>query len=456
MSDRELFYFDTAGPEPKIIQALDRSGWRACFSDDFKKARKIFQAQRFNVGVINVSSCGDKTLLRRLKELLQSHSDMHWIMLIPLECLEETTEILSEKQLICNYCYDYHTHPVDPERLTITLGHALGMAMLGSMKQAQIGLDQGQNGLIGNSPVMQKLYRQILKVAQEDSPVLIHGETGTGKELICRAIHQQSQRSGNPMSAVNCGALPETLIQAELFGHEKGAFTGAHQRKIGLIEVANGGILFLDEIGELPLSQQVNLLRFLQDGNIERVGGTQPIKLDVRVISATHVNLLEAVREGRFREDLYYRLHVLNLEAPPLRERGDDIELLAWFFFQHYAAIVNNHTTKGMSLGALKVIREYDWPGNVRQLQNCLHRAMVMSENRLLSAEDLGLERRERPRRLLSLEEHRSEADKNAILDCLCFYDWNISHAAETLGVSRVTLYRLIEKYDLKHPSERI
>jgi transcriptional regulator with PAS, ATPase and Fis domain len=187
-------------------------------------------------------------------------------------------------------------------------------------------------GIIGTSPVMRKLYKQIEKASKEDLSVLIEGETGTGKELIANAIHKHSRQHAKPLAAINCGAFPPELIQGELFGWEKGAFTGAHNRRIGRIEAAQGGVLFLDEVGDLPLSQQVNLLRFLEERSIERLGGTEKIPIDVRIISATHVNLFQAVHAGKFREDLYYRLKVLHLETPPLRARGADIELLAWFF----------------------------------------------------------------------------------------------------------------------------
>jgi len=251
-----------------------------------------------------------------------------------------------------------------------------------------------------------------------------------------------------PFIAVNCGALPTNLIQSELFGHEKGAFTGAHQRKIGRIESAAGGTLFLDEIGDLALDLQVNLLRFLQEKTIERVGGTEKIHVDVRVIAATHVDLERAVKEGRFREDLYYRLNVLHLNVPSLREREQDIELLARFFFDKFAK-EKNRNVKGFRRDTLQAMNDYEWPGNVRELINRIRRAMVMCDNRLITTADLGLERRLSQRRLTTLDEARTRAEKEAIQYSLRFNRNNVSQAARQLGVSRVTLYRLMEKYQI-------
>jgi DNA-binding NtrC family response regulator len=248
--------------------------------------------------------------------------------------------------------------------------------------------------------------------------------------------------------AVNCGALPANLIQSELFGHEKGAFTGAHQRKIGRIEAAAGGTIFLDEIGDLSLDLQVNLLRFLQAKTIERVGGTQSLQVDVRVIAATHVDLERAVAEGRFREDLYYRLNVLHLRVPALRERENDIELLARFFFEKFAK-EKNPQVRGFSQQALQVMNTYAWPGNVRELINRIRRAMVMCENRLMTPGDLGLERRSARRTIRTLVGARAAAEKEAIQYALRHTGNNVSRAARELRISRVTLYRLIEKYSI-------
>lgn len=296
--------------------------------------------------------------------------------------------------------------------------------------------------------IIQNLFSLLQKVAKEDCPVLIQGETGTGKELVATAIHKNSSRATKPLVAINCGAFPKELIQAELFGYEKGAFTGAAQRKIGRIESAQGGTLFLDEIGDLPMAQQTNLLRFLEDKTIERVGGLEKIPIDVRVISATHVDLREAVRNKTFREDLYYRLDVLEIKTPPLRVREEDIELLAYYFFNKFSE-KGFYKAKGFNPDALLLINNYKWPGNVRQLMNCIRHAVVISENNMLSLADLGLERRDKDRVLQTLVEARAISDQELILNSLRHTSNNISHTAKTLGISRVSLYRLMNKYNM-------
>ena len=303
-------------------------------------------------------------------------------------------------------------------------------------------------GIIGASQVMQSLFALLQKVAKEDCPVLIQGETGTGKELVATAIHKNSSRATKPLVAINCGAFPKELIQAELFGYEKGAFTGAVQRKIGRIESAQGGTLFLDEIGDLPMAQQINLLRFLEDKTIERIGGLEKIPIDVRIISATHVDLREAVRNKTFREDLYYRLDVLEIKTPPLRVREGDIELLAYYFFNKIAE-KGFYKAKGFNPDALLLINHYQWPGNVRQLMNCIRHAVVVSDNNLLSLADLGLERRYKDRLLQTLVEARAISDQELIQNSLRHTSNNISHTAKTLGISRVSLYRLMNKYNM-------
>jgi DNA-binding NtrC family response regulator len=278
--------------------------------------------------------------------------------------------------------------------------------------------------------------------------VLIGGESGTGKELAAHAIHNMSARSRHAFVAVNCGALPTHLIQSELFGHEKGAFTGAYQRKIGRMEAAQGGTLFLDEIADLPLDLQANLLRVLQDKVIERLGSSQPIQLDIRVIAATHINLRDAVAKGRFREDLYYRLNVINLQAPPLRERQGDVELLAQALLGQFAGD-NGGKVKGFSRQALRAMNQYAWPGNVRELINRIRQGVIMAEHPYLTPEDLGMERRAADVGRPTLDDARARAEIDAIRAALRRCQHNVSEAARELGVSRATLYRLLERYAL-------
>lgn len=304
--------------------------------------------------------------------------------------------------------------------------------------------------LIGTSSAMRKVRRELRKItAAHKVPVLISGESGTGKELAALAIHRNSNRSDAPFIAVNCGALPANLIQSELFGHEKGAFTGALCRGIGRIEAAHGGTIFLDEIGDLPLELQVNLLRFLQEKTIERVGATQSIAIDTHVIAATHLDLAREVENGRFREDLFYRLNVLAVTLPPLRERQQDIELLANHYL-HKFAVERKGPVHGFSDSAITYLKHYAWPGNVRELVNRVHRAVIMHEQPWISAAELGFKASPSPsiNLLMSLEQARQEADKQAIALSLKCTSNNVSAAARQLGITRTTMYRLMEKYD--------
>jgi DNA-binding NtrC family response regulator len=302
--------------------------------------------------------------------------------------------------------------------------------------------------LVGQSPAIANLRAHIRKVAQASAPVLIWGESGSGKELAALAIHRHSPRAQAPFIAVNCGAIPASLIQSELFGFERGAFTGADKEKKGLIEAAAQGTLFLDEVGDLPLELQANLLRFLQEGTINRVGSSRPIAVDARVIAASHVNLQAAVKAGKFREDLLYRLNVLPLSVPALRERKEDLPLLSRHFFKVFECDKNPRIT-GFSHRAIQAIKAHDWPGNVRELINRIRRALVMSEGRLITPEDLDLPMPSTLRTGEALEEARIRAERDAIHTCLQGNASNVTRAARDLGVSRMTLYRLMDKHGI-------
>jgi DNA-binding NtrC family response regulator len=303
--------------------------------------------------------------------------------------------------------------------------------------------------MVGNSPAMQRVYDQIRKFSTANAPVLITGESGTGKELVARALHERSAYGSGPFVAINCAALPPTLIAAELFGHEKGAFTGANQRRIGRLESAHGGTIFLDEIGDLPLEQQAHLLRFLQEGTIDRVGGRHPVDVNARVICATNVDLGRAISEGRFREDLYYRLHVLSLHLPSLRARGDDVELLATFFLRKFADD-HGRAVAGFSDEAWRCIREHGWPGNVRELISSVRRAIVMADTPWISARDLGLdEPRLRQRQTVAAPPAaaRPAIDEHCLRRVLAQNGGNVTAAARELSLSRMTIYRLMRRY---------
>ena len=306
--------------------------------------------------------------------------------------------------------------------------------------------------MVGASPPMLRLFELIRRFAVSDAPVLIMGESGTGKELAARAIHERSQVSKGPFIAINCGALPTTLIASELFGHEKGAFTGAIGRKIGRIEAAEGGTVFLDEIGDLPPETQVHLLRFLQEKTIERLGGNKSIRVNVRVVAATNVNLREAVAKGRFREDLYYRLNVLTLDMPPLRKRGSDIMLLAKFFLQRFAKEMDR-TVHGFDPAAEQALCSYAWPGNVRELIACVRRAVIMSGANTIGLEDLELSGpigQAKPEEEAGLTQVRADAEASLVRSTLERNNFNIKRAAMALGISRPTLYRLIQRHEIR------
>jgi len=294
---------------------------------------------------------------------------------------------------------------------------------------------------------MKKVLELAEHVAKTDATVLIRGESGTGKELIARAIHANSRRRYAPIIAVNCGGLPETLLETELFGHEKGAFTGAQYRRKGRLEMADGGTLFLDEVGSISLKTQVDLLRVLENKEFTRVGGSKHVKVDFRVICATNEDLEQAVADGRFREDFFYRINVFLIEAPPLRARRSDIPLLANHFLVRFARQMDKRITQ-ISPEAMAVLEEYDWPGNVRELSNAIERAMVVGKGKSIQPEDLPL--RGGPRVPPDGADALAEMERRHVAAVLEKVDWNITRAAEALRVDRVTVYNKIKKYGLK------
>ena len=373
-----------------------------------------------------------------------SRSGTEWIAVLS----PDTLQLKTVGDFVCEWFFDFHTLPFDVSRVQVTLGRAFGMARLRGRSTDPI--ESAGHELLGESRAIRDLRKLLGKLAPTESPVLIRGESGTGKELVARTLHRQSQRHARPFVAINCGAIPEHLIQSELFGHEKGAFTGAHQRKIGRIEAAHGGTLFLDEIGDLPLELQANLLRFLQEKHIERVGGSQPIPVDVRVLAATHVDLEAAIINGRFREDLYYRLNVLQVFTAPLRERHGDMAMLANHFARFYSQETGRRP-RTFSEQALVAMGNHDWPGNVRELANRVRRGLVLAEGRQIESCDLGLETRQAPSLTMgTLEEYKDRAERQALCDVLQRHSNNLSLAAKVLGVSRPTFYRLLHKHQIR------
>ena len=306
-------------------------------------------------------------------------------------------------------------------------------------------------GMQGASAQMRPVFETIRKVATTDAPVLILGESGTGKEMVARAIHQRSNNKNGPFIAINCSAIPETLLESELFGHEKGAFTGAHVQRKGRIESASGGTLFLDEIGEIPLPLQVKLLRFLQEQTIERVGGRQEIRINTRVVAATNADLKKSLAAGTFREDLFYRLAVVQLTLPPLRDRDNDVRLLAQFFLARFAAQVNKPNL-AFDPDAIRALNRHDWPGNVRELENCIRRAVIMAEGKRVTAKDLELNSSGLGPNVVTLKDAREAVERQMLTQALKKHGGKIAPAAAELGLSRPTIYELMEKLGISKP----
>jgi two-component system NtrC family response regulator len=353
--------------------------------------------------------------------------------------------------------HDFLCKPVDLEELKVVLRRSFHVAELErqfvALEQLRIESKTFEE-MLGDSPAIEHLFASIRKVATTLAPVLILGESGTGKEMAAKAIHRLGARGTGPFVAINCGAIPEALLESELFGHERGSFTGAHAQRKGRFETAAGGTLFLDEVGELPLGLQVKLLRFLQDQTIERVGGRVPIQVDARVVAATNVDLKRATEEGRFREDLYYRLAVVVLRIPALRERQGDITLLANAFLQRFAEETGRAKLRFDS-SALSALLHHHWPGNVRELENRVKRAVIMADGNTVRAEDLELAAAAGSQTPRTLKEAREAIETELVQGALVRNQGKISRAAIELGISRPTLYELMEKLGIKRDKDR-
>jgi two-component system NtrC family response regulator len=359
----------------------------------------------------------------------------------------------SALRAIASGAYDFYQKPVDIDQLGLIVRRAFqlhGIETENRKLEERVGEDRTVLGtMITGAPEMLKVARTIERVANTGVSVMLLGASGTGKELLARGLHQASNRAGGAFVAINCAAIPENLLEAELFGYEKGAFTGAIKTTEGKIELAHGGTLFLDEVGDIPLPLQVKLLRFLQERVIERIGGRKPIAVDTRIVSATHQDLPEMIKTGTFREDLYYRLAEIVVRIPSLAARHGDSVLLAKHFLQRFAREMNP-AVKGLSADALAAIDEWPWPGNVRELENRMKRAVIMADGKLVTAEDLDLEARTEAALPVNLKAAREQADRRAIRQALARTENNISGAAKLLGISRPTLYDLMKQYDLQ------
>jgi two-component system NtrC family response regulator len=346
--------------------------------------------------------------------------------------------------------YDFYQKPFDPEVLGLVVERAFRLhALQQENRRLQQPQDSPMQGIITRDPGMIKMCRSVEKVAPSDATVLLLGESGVGKELLARALHRLSPRSAERFVAINCAAIPENLLESELFGYEKGAFTGANKQTRGKIEFAHGGTFFLDEVGDLSLALQAKILRFLQERVVEHIGGREEIPVDVRIVCATHQNLKKLIEEGRFREDLYYRLSEIVIAIPPLRDRHGDAALLA-HAFMHKFSREEGRSIRGFKQDALHAIEAYPWPGNVREMENYIKRAVIMTDGSQIGAEDLGLSAPAGEPEPVNLREVRDEAERKAIIKALSRVDGNILAAAELLGVSRPTLYDLVDRHGLK------
>lgn len=390
-----------------------------------------------------------------LREILKKATDTKVIMVTGNSDRENAL------QSIQMGAYDYFLKPVDMNEFKVIINRAFHLSEIeAENRKLHMLLDKeaGYAGMIGHSAEMMKIFETIRKVASTDATVLITGDSGTGKELVARAIHEKSTRKKGPFIPINCGAIPENLLESELFGHEKGSFTGAYAQQNGKLEFANKGTLFLDEIGEMSTMLQAKLLRFLQEKKIQRIGGRSDIEIDSRVVAATNIDLNTAMKENKFREDLFFRLSVISIYVPPLRERGFDVELLANTFLERNK-VMFKRKIKGFSRGALEAIKNYYWPGNIRELENKIQKAVITADTNIIEPHNMGLdgeagmmstaEKDGNRYEGITLKEARRRLEMDLIGNAVERQRGNIKRASEELGISRPTLYDMIEKYQL-------
>ncbi|WP_338667643.1 PEP-CTERM-box response regulator transcription factor [Pseudodesulfovibrio methanolicus] len=431
---------------------LSRSNYELLFACDGAEGLALFEKHQPEVVTLDLGlppfENGVEEGLRVLGKILRLNP---LAKVIVITGNEEHDAALKAVQL---GAYDYYKKPIDLNELKVIVDRAMYLQTLETENRNLRQQSVNELGIVGECPGIRQVFTQIERVASSDVPVLITGESGTGKELVARAIHKKSLRADKEMVCINCGAIPENLLESELFGHEKGAFTGANKTVKGKVEYADKGTLFLDEVGEMPMQLQVKLLRFLQEMVITRVGGRKDIGVDVRIITATNIDINEAMANGTLREDLFYRIGVMNIALPPLRERGDDIELLA-NYFNKSVNIGPRKDIKNFSREAMDSIRGYEWPGNIRELENRVKRAVIMANGPTITPEDLGLSPDEAVRARqraddISLKEARSLLERDMVESALNRHSGNVAKAAGALGVSRPTLYDLMKRHGIR------
>jgi DNA-binding NtrC family response regulator len=418
-------------------------GFRVETAEDAKMALNRLQEGKWDLALIDIKMPGmdGMELQRRIKAI---DENVITIMITAYATVETAVQAMKEGAA------DYITKPFDPDELTVVINRVFkekDLAEENIRLRKKIDSMARHDEIVGESPAMKKVFELVETVAQTDATVLIRGESGTGKELIARAIHSNSPRRYFPIIPINCGALPETLLESELFGHEKGAFTGAQYRRKGKLEMADSGTLFLDEIGNISMKTQLDLLSVLETKEFTRIGGNDFIRVDFRVICATNKNLEQAIKEETFREDLYYRVNVFTIYLPPLRENRSDIPPLAEHFVKKYAMAMNKRVREILP-GAMDLLVRYNWPGNVRELENAIERAMVVAKGEAIREEDLPFQLKSEIRTPAS--DSLEEVEKFHILNILNRMDWNITHSADMLNIDRQTLYNKIKKYGLQ------
>jgi len=425
-----------------LLHWFEEDGYKVETASSGEEALSNFEKGKYDLVLTDMKMPGlsGLELLKKIKEI-----DENCIVIL----ITAYASVPSAIKALKDGAYDYVTKPIDPDELAHLVEKALkGQALEKENLQLKESLDEiiKPDNLIGESMQMKKIFELVHTVAPTDTTVMIRGESGTGKELVAKAIHINSKRKYFPIVTVNCGALSESILESELFGHEKGAFTGAHYKRKGKFEMADGGTIFLDEIGSVSPKMQVELLRVIESKQFMRVGGNDTIHSNFRVISATNEDLEKLVKEGKFREDLFYRLNVFSIHIPPLRERRSDIPILAYFFLNKLASAMNKTISK-ISDEAMDFITKYDWPGNVRELENAIERAVVIGKGEEILVEHLPFQRSviEQPE-----SKKLSAIEKRHILKILLENNWNISRCADILDIDRVTLYNKIEKYELK------
>ena len=440
---RILVVDDEKAMRESLNDWLKEDGYQVGLAESGNKAIDMARKDPWEVILLDLKMPGMNGL-ETLKKLKEVRPDAEILMMTAYATVDTAVQAMKEG------AFDYLVKPFDPDEVEMLIQKIVAhrdLVLENILLRKKLEETYQFDEIIGKSDVMQEVFALITRVAPTDSTVLITGESGTGKELIARAIHGNSNRCYMPFIAVSCGALPDSLLESELFGYEKGAFTGAEHTKKGRFEMAHKGTLFLDEIGDISLKTQVDLLRVLQQKEVQRLGGEDVVEVDVRIIAATNRDLSMAIRENRFREDLYYRLNVIAVKVPPLRERKEDIPLLADAFLRKYCLEMNKEERK-IGRSALKLLMDYDWPGNVRELENIIERALVIGQADEISPDDLPFSSKELgpdafPKSLRMME-------KIHIQRILEATGWNITRAARDLGIDRQTLYNKIEKYGIK------